>query len=340
MWHHYKAEQDAHGQRLDKWLSAQSQLSRTRIQALIRNAHVQAGGDLVTDPASKICAGTLYSVTALPPTPVTPYAQPIPLDIVYEDAALLVINKSAGMTVHPATSSQTGTLVHALLHHCQDTLSSIGGILRPGIVHRIDKNTSGLMVVAKNNPVHQHLAQQFARHSLTRSYLCFTRQSPPESQGRIESRLTRAPQDRTKQAVVKGTFGNINAHTQGRHAITYYQRTHTYGQRPGMAIGTPIASRTECRLETGRTHQIRVHMAHLGCPLFGDPLYGRHTKVPLPRHTPETARSIIHAFDRQALHAARLGFTHPQTRQTLCFEATLPPDMQALQTALEQLDHI
>lgn len=331
-------ETDA-GQRLDKWLSSWTGLSRSRTRALIEGESVRADGDLVTNPSAKVKAGQEYGVFVPPPVDDTPIPEDIPLDILFEDDHLIVVNKPAGMTVHPAPGSRSGTLVHALLFHAKDSLSGIGGVLRPGIVHRIDKDTSGILVVAKSDKAHQRLSKQFAKHSVERVYICFTRSAPKPREGRIESRLARSTHDRKKQSVVRGTHGDMEASEHGRHAVTNYTFIKGYGQAPNAAVGSPQVSRVECRLETGRTHQIRVHMAHIGCSLLGDPLYGKQRAFKSATNPGELAvKDALSTFKRQALHAAVLGFIHPVTKEEMRFEAPLPPEMQALETALEILN--
>ena len=331
-------ETDA-GQRLDKWLASWTGLSRSRTRALIEGESVRADGDLVTNPSSKVKPGLEYGVFVPPPVDDTPVPENIPLDILYEDGHLIVVNKPAGMTVHPAPGSRSGTLVHALLYHAKDSLSGIGGVLRPGIVHRIDKDTSGILVVAKSDTAHQRLSKQFAKHTVERVYVCFTRGAPKPREGQIISRLARSPNDRKKQAVVRGTVNDIEASEHGRHAITNYKFIKGYGQSPNAAVGSPQVSRVECRLETGRTHQIRVHMGHIGCTLLGDPLYGKQRAFMTATNPGEIAvRDALSTFKRQALHAAVLGFIHPVTKEAMRFECPLPPEMVALETALEQLN--
>ena len=327
------------GQRLDKWIAAWSGLSRARLSTLIAEGEVRVDGDVVTKPTQKIREGIEYAVHVPPPIDDRPKPENIPLDIVFEDDQLIVVNKPAGMTVHPAPGSRSGTLVHALLHHCKDTLSGIGGVMRPGIVHRIDKDTSGLLVVAKTDRAHQYLSRQFAKHTVERVYICLARSAPKPRSGRIESRIARSPHDRKKQAVVRGTYKDMMSSEVGRHAITNYTFIKGYGQMPNAAIGSPRVSRLECRLETGRTHQIRVHLAHLGCPLLGDPLYGKQRAFNTTKSDEEIAvRDAIAAFKRQALHAASLGFKHPISKDFIRFETPLPKDMAALETTLERLN--
>lgn len=333
------APEDA-GQRLDKWLASWADLSRSRTRALIESEAVRGNGDLLTNPSAKVKEGVEYAIFVPPPVDDTPVPEDIPLDILFEDDHLIVVNKPAGMTVHPAPGSRSGTLVHALLFHARDSLSGIGGVLRPGIVHRIDKDTSGILVVAKSDTAHQRLSKQFAKHTVERVYSCFVRSAPKPREGRIESRLARSPHDRKKQAVVRGTYGDMEASEHGRHAVTNYKFIKGFGQAPNAAVGTPQVSHVECRLETGRTHQIRVHMGHIGCPLLGDPLYGKQRAFKTATNPGEIAvRDALAAFKRQALHATVLGFTHPISKERLRFECPLPADMLALQAALEQLEN-
>ncbi len=334
-----EATREDDGQRLDKWLTSWNDLSRSRTRALIESESVRGNGDLITNPSAKVKAGIEYAVFVPPPVDDTPVPEDIPLDILFEDAHLIVVNKPAGMTVHPAPGSRSGTLVHALLHHAKDSLSGIGGVLRPGIVHRIDKDTSGILVVAKSDTAHQRLSKQFAKHTVERVYICFTRSSPKPREGRVESRLARSPHDRKKQSIVRGTFGDMEASEHGRHAITNYKFIKGYGQTPNAAVGMPQVSRLECRLETGRTHQIRVHMGHIGCPLLGDPLYGKQRAFKNATNPGEVAvAEALSKFKRQALHAAVLGFIHPITKEEMRFEAPLPEDMRLLEGALLKLN--
>ena len=331
-------ETDA-GMRLDKWLASWTDLSRSRIKALLENESVRADGDLISNPSAKVQINVEYAVHMPPPVEDTPQAEDIPLDIRYEDEHLLVVNKPAGMTVHPAPGSTSGTLVNALLFHAKNSLSGIGGVLRPGIVHRIDKDTSGLLVVAKSDKAHSYLSKQFAKHSIHRIYRCFARGYPNPRDGRIESRLARSPHNRKKQAIVRGTFGDMEASEHGRHAITHYRFVEGFGQNPIAAIGTPLISHLECQLETGRTHQIRVHMAHIGCPLLGDPLYGKQRAFNTSKDPAMIAvNTAIAAFKRQALHAAELGFVHPISKEYMEFKAEFPTEMQAVEEALRGLN--
>ncbi|WP_373696386.1 RluA family pseudouridine synthase [Hyphobacterium marinum] len=321
---------DTPGLRLDRFLADEiAELSRSRIKALIEAGHLTLDGAVLTDPSAKTVAGGRYELTIPDPEPATPTPEDIPLDVLFEDEHLIVIDKKAGMAVHPAAGNWTGTLVHALLHHCAGSLSGIGGVERPGIVHRIDKDTSGILVVAKSDSAHQGLAAQFADHSASRRYVAFVRGAPDPRSGRIETRLARSSGDRKKMAVVRDPDSKT-----GKHAVTNYLTLATYGRDPGGALGSAMAAKVECRLETGRTHQIRVHMAHIGCPLLGDPVYGRGRAQKL--HQIDDGRDF-RDFRRQALHAAALGFVHPVTGEALSFETPLPKDMQRLEGFLETL---
>ncbi|EDM69775.1 NAD(P) transhydrogenase subunit alpha [Roseobacter sp. AzwK-3b] len=323
--------------RLDKALSRDvpedAALSRTRLARLIAEGAVSVNGTPVTDPKSRISEGDSIAITVPQAQDTHIAAESIPLDIVFEDDDLIVIDKPAGMVVHPAPGSPGGTLVNALLHHCGDTLSGVGGMKRPGIVHRIDKDTSGLLVVAKSDRAHHGLAAQFEDHSVERYYRAVVYGVPdaadPRLRGlrgvsfetgniiKITSGLARHRTDRQKQAV---TFEG------GRHAVTRARVVDTFGQ-------PPVAALMECWLETGRTHQIRVHMAHAGHGLVGDPVYGGRRKLPL-RALSEAGLKAARDFPRQALHAAVLGFVHPVSGEALEFEAPLPDDMTALIDAL------
>ena len=293
--------------RLDKALANTTDLSRERIKTLIAQGHVEIDGKPATSPSAKVEAGTAYRITLPAPEPLETEAQAIPLDIVFEDAHLIVVNKPAGMVVHPAAGNREGTLVNALLHHCRGQLSGINGVERPGIVHRIDKDTSGLLVVAKSDAAHEGLARQFAEHSITRRYLAVCAGRPNPRDGTVEGRIGRSDRDRKQMAVLPPGA------TRGKHAITHYRTLETLAH----------AALIECRLETGRTHQIRVHCQSIGHPLLGDPVYGR-----TPKALKATLASL--GFARQALHAARLGFSHPISGESLDFCAELPEDMREL----------
>ena len=265
-WETRIAEEADSGERLDKWLSSWTELSRSRIRGLVETGNVRAGGDIIGKVTTKVRADIEYAVRVPPPVDDTPQPEDIPLDILFEDDHLIVLNKSSGMTVHPAPGSRSATLVNALLFHCADSLSGIGGVMRPGIVHRLDKDTSGVMVAAKTDKAHQGLSKQFAKHSIDRIYTCLVRGAPKPRSGRVTSRLARSPHDRKKQAVVRGTLNDIEASDVGRHAVTHYRFVKGYGRAQHSSIGTPKISQIDCQLETGRTHQIRVHLPILAAP--------------------------------------------------------------------------
>jgi 23S rRNA pseudouridine1911/1915/1917 synthase len=300
----------ADGWRLDRALAdAVPTLSRERLKALISSGKVVGeDGTAIRDPAKKAVGGQTLSVSVPAPAPAHNEPQDIALDIVFEDDHLLIVDKPAGLVVHPAAGNPDGTLVNALLHHCAGRLSGIGGVARPGIVHRIDKDTSGLMVVAKTDRAHEGLAKQFAVHSIDRRYKAIVAGRPNPPSGSIDAPLARSPANRKKVAIVQS----------GKRAVTHYR----------MLQPLREAALVECRLETGRTHQVRVHMTSIGNPLLGDPVYGR-TK-PAHRQLLETLR-----FRRQALHAAHLGFIHPVKSNALSFDSELPADMQELFTSLD-----
>ncbi len=323
-----------HGVRLDVFLSAQFEtLSRSRAQALIRETGCVVGTETISDPKQKVRSGKTYELAIPAPIAAIPKPEKIPLEILFEDQHLLLVNKPAGMAVHPAPGSPDGTLVNALLHHCKDSLPGIGGVERPGIVHRIDKHTTGVMVVAKTDAAHQGLAKMFAAHDMERSYLALTRSAPRPLSGKVDAALARSLHDRKKIAVVDETETR-----DGRHAVTHYTSLATYGQISKVEQ-RPSAALVECRLETGRTHQIRVHMSHIGTPLIGDPVYGRHKGVKAMGSGAayDTAMDTIRALDRQALHAASLSFVHPITGENVFAEAPLPPDMAGVVAALKTL---
>jgi 23S rRNA pseudouridine1911/1915/1917 synthase len=295
----------ANGWRLDRALAdAVPTLSRERLKALIASGAVTGPEGLARDPAKKAAAGALFSVAVPDPAPAHNEAQEIPLTIAFEDEHLIVIDKPAGLVVHPAAGNLDGTLVNALLHHCRGSLSGIGGVARPGIVHRIDKDTSGLMIAAKTDRAHIGLAAQFKAHSIDRRYKAIVAGRPKVSQGTIDANLARSPLNRKKIAVVRSG--------QGRHAVTHWRALRQLRD----------AALVECRLETGRTHQVRVHMASIGHPLLGDPVYGS------ARAHRELLATL--GFRRQALHAAHLGFIHPVKSHALAFESEIPADMQEL----------
>jgi 23S rRNA pseudouridine1911/1915/1917 synthase len=279
--------------------------SRERLKNLVQGGRLSGPAGVIWDPATKMKGGEALTLDVPEARPSDTVAQDIPLTIVHEDDHLLVVDKPAGLVVHPAAGNYDGTMVNALLHHCAGRLSGIGGVARPGIVHRIDKDTSGLLVVAKTDKAHEGLAAQFARHDVDRRYTAVVGGVPVPPAGRIEGALARSTANRQKMAIVKDG--------RGKHAITHFRTVATFDG----------AAQVECRLETGRTHQIRVHMASIGHALLGDAVYGRTPGklVPLLKDL---------AFERQALHAATLGFVHPVTQEKLCFESPLPADMVAL----------
>lgn len=286
------------GQRLDKALTARlTEFSRSRLQQLIDQGCVRLGEATITDAGRKVKQGEAYSLTVPDAAPSELVASDIPLTIIYEDADLLVIDKPPGLTVHPAPGHAQDTLVNALLSHCGGSLSGIGGVQRPGIVHRIDKDTSGLLVVAKNDAAHQHLSAQLSTRTLSREYYCIVKGMPVPPVGTIIANIARSTTNRKKMAVVRAA---------GREAITHYK----------LLKNLNGAAFLHCQLETGRTHQIRVHLAHIGNPIIGDPVYGRKLK------------GID--FPRQALHAAKLKLIHPKTQKAMEFESPLPSDMQEL----------
>ena len=307
---------EAAGERLDKALAAAApELSRARLQALMAAGAVSFEGVATTDASARARAGE-YRVLVPPPEPAEPEPQDIPLTILYEDAHLIVVDKPAGMAAHPAPGTADRTLVNALLFHCGGSLSGIGGVARPGIVHRLDKDTSGVMVAAKTDAAHKGLSALFERHDIERVYLALTRGAPTPRRGTVESRLGRSPHDRKKMAVLK---------SGGREAITHYATERVYG--PELK---PVAGRVACRLETGRTHQIRVHLASKGAPCLGDATYGSGPPAPAVREAMAAA-----GLARQALHAAVLGFVHPITGERLRFETAPPADMAKLESELE-----
>lgn len=329
------AAEDA-GVRLDKWLSDRiDALTRTRIKALIEDGAVEKDGAIFTDASWKLRTGETLRLTAPPLAEPQPEGEEIELDIVHEDADLIVVNKPAGLVVHPATGNWSGTLVNGLIHHCGDSLSGIGGVARPGIVHRIDKDTSGLLVAAKNDIAHQGLSKLFSGHDIERVYEAIAIGAPRPGVGTIDAALARAPHDRKRMAVVDEW-----EHDNARRAVTHYKLIESYGRNRAKLKGDALASLVECRLETGRTHQIRVHLSHIGHPLIGDQVYGRGPGLgglkPGEAVT-DHAIDVIHSFRRQALHAKVLGFVHPITNEDLRFERDAPADFQGLLTSLRAL---
>ncbi|WP_421724703.1 RluA family pseudouridine synthase [Bauldia sp.] len=316
------------GRRLDVFVAgAIAPLSRSRAKALIVGGAVSVDDTVVTEPKRTVHADERVMVTVPPPEPAEPAGEPIPLDVIYEDGDLIVIDKPAGLVVHPAAGHASGTLVNALIHHCGDSLSGIGGVQRPGIVHRLDKDTSGLMVVAKTDRAHAGLAEQFADHGRTgpleRTYQALVWGVPDRRQATIDVPIGRATHNREKMEVKR---------SGGRRAITHTRLLDAFPK----SGGAPAASLIACRLETGRTHQIRVHLASTGHPVIGDPVYGSGF-ASKARTLPEPAQSIVSAFPRQALHASLLGFAHPVTGQPIRFESPPPDDMRRLIDALNAL---
>ena len=308
---HVTLTEGAAGLRLDRALAeALPNLSRERLKTLIKGGRVaDASGSILWDPATKAAAPAALEIRVPAAAPAHNVAQDLDLVIAYEDEHLIVVDKPAGMVVHPAAGNLDGTLVNALLHHCAGQLSGIGGVARPGIVHRIDKDTSGLIVAAKHDKAHEGLAKQFAAHSIDRRYLALATGRPMPASGTVDAALGRSPTNRKKMAVV--------AAGRGKRAVTHYRTVEALNG----------ATLVECRLETGRTHQVRVHMAHIGHPLVGDPVYGRARK---PLSDVLKARN----FTRQALHAAHLGFIHPVTGNKVALDSEIPADMRELMDEL------
>ncbi len=319
------AEHDAAGERLDRWMALTwPQFSRSRCKALVEDGRLTLDGAPLADPSAKVRAGGAYVLRVPAPVPATPRAEALPLTVLFEDPHLIVVDKKPGMAVHPAAGHWTGTLVHALLHHCAGTLSGVGGVERPGIVHRLDKDTSGVMVAAKSDAAHRGLSALFAAHDIERSYLAATRGAPSPRAGRVDTLLGRSEKDRKKQAVLP------DGAARGKRAITDYETLDVYGQEPKQAVGAPRAALVRCALHTGRTHQIRVHLAHRGAPILGDPLYGKGGRALARDEDASESGRVLREFRRQALHAAVLGFVHPITGEALRFETEPPKDMGRL----------
>ncbi len=306
------------GQRLDKYIANDfPDFSRVQAQRLIEEACVFIQDVPITDKNYKIRIGEIYQIHLPALREATPLAENIPLDILYEDSDIIVVNKPAGMTVHPAAGISSGTLVNALLYHCHGSLSGIGGVVRPGIVHRIDRNTSGVLVVAKNDVAHHFLAEQFSSHSIERTYYAVVYGIPSPFSGTISGNIARSSYDRKKMAIVP---------SGGKNAVTHYAVVEQYKS---------AASLVECHLETGRTHQIRVHLSSIGCHLIGDDVYTQTKKTSI--HVPLKMKLYINSFPRQALHAYSLGFIHPKTRQYISFSSDFPEDMKELINTLRQI---
>ena len=312
-----KADANCDNDRVDRFLANafrddQKPLSRSRVKALILDHQLSENGRTLSDPSATVKSGATYILTLPPPVDAMPMGENLPLDILFEDDHIIAINKPVGLVVHPAPGSLSGTLVNALISHCGESLTGIGGVLRPGIVHRLDKDTSGVMIAAKTAVAHTNLTSMFAAHDLDRRYQALVWGTKIDRNGTVEAPLGRSNIDRKKQAVT----------SKGRLAITHWQTLRSF---------PPFATLIECRLETGRTHQIRVHMAHIGRSIIGDPLYGRAPRAgQMPDVTARECLTQLRSFGRQALHAAHLSFAHPVTGEALCFTSQLPEDMQTL----------
>ena len=320
--HTVLAADDTPADRIDRFLKVHlatpsRPLSRTRIKALILAGKLSEDGRTLTDPSASVKPGSHYMLILPPPINAVPKAENIALEILFEDEHLLVLNKPAGLVVHPAPGSLTGTLVNALIAHCGKSLTGIGGVIRPGIVHRLDKDTSGTMIVAKTDVAHLRLVEMFAAHDLDRRYQALVWGTSIQNGGIIDQPIGRASFDRKRQAIT----------TKGKNAITFWQVLRQF---------PPFGSHIECKLETGRTHQIRVHLAHIGHGLIGDPLYGRAPRATqMPDKLARNGLLQMRKFNRQALHAAYLGFSHPITGENLSFETPLPADMVSLLALIE-----
>ena len=312
-----EADTDCSNDRVDRFLANafrddQEPLSRSRIKALILDRQLSENGSTLTDPSAPVKSGATYTLTLPPPIDAAPKGEDLPLDVLFEDDHIIVIDKPVGLVVHPAPGALNGTLVNALIARCGESLTGIGGVQRPGIVHRLDKDTSGVMVAAKTALAHANLTTMFAAHDLDRRYKALVWGIRIDQQGSVDAPLGRSNFDRKKQIVT----------SKGRHAITHWCKLRSF---------PPFATLLECQLETGRTHQIRAHMAHIGWSIIGDPLYGRPPRLgQMPDVTARTCLSQLRSFKRQALHAAYLGFAHPVTGEALGFTSQLPDDMQAL----------
>lgn len=316
------AADDTPADRIDRFLATHfgtpsQPLSRSRIKALILAHQLSEDDRILTDPSAPVKPGSYYVLKLPPPIDAIPKAEDIALDILFEDQHLIVLNKPAGLVVHPAPGSLTGTLVNALIAHCGPSLTGIGGVMRPGIVHRLDKDTSGTMVVAKTDAAHHGLTELFAAHDLDRRYQALVWGTSVERDGVIDQPIGRSSYDRKRQAIT----------TKGRNAVTHWKLLRQF---------PPFGSHIECRLETGRTHQIRVHMAHIGHGVIGDPLYGRAQRAgQMPDSLARTGLSQMRAFGRQALHASSLSFVHPITQEVISFETPLPEDIRSLLDLIE-----
>lgn len=308
---------DYKGWRIDKFLTLSfPEMSRSQLQRLIKEGNVSCDENIIVDNSFKVHEGDIYQVFVPPAVDAEPMPENIPLDIVFEDDDLIVVNKPVGMTVHPAPGATHGTLVNALLFYCGNRLSGIGGVKRPGIVHRIDKDTSGLLVVAKNDMAHRFLSEQFFEHSIERTYYALVYGVPNPLNGKIEGNIGRSPYDRKKMAIVSG----------GKKAVTHYQTVEVFKNSAALI---------KCNLETGRTHQIRVHMSSIGCNLIGDKIYEKAKKNQI-KGFDEDCKKFINSFPRQALHAATLGFIHPRTKTMVHFSAPFPTDFDELYHLLQK----
>jgi 23S rRNA pseudouridine1911/1915/1917 synthase len=324
-----EADESHKDQRLDRFLSERlPELSRTRLQALIREGRVTLGAKTIEDVKYPVKPGDIFDIEVPAPAPAVPQAQDLPLTILHEDDVIIVIDKPAGLVVHPGAGNPDSTLVNALIAHCGASLSGIGGVARPGIVHRLDKDTTGVMVVAKNDAAHRSLSEQFADHGregkLERTYLALVWGVPPRRSGTISAPVGRHPTSRVKMAIVPEAKG-------GREAVTHYRVLEAFGDGD-----TPVASLLECRLETGRTHQVRVHLSSIGTPLIGDPLYAQGFKSKI-RSLPPEMQGMFASFTRQALHASSLSFLHPVSDTLLKFNSTPPRDFASLLQTLKEL---
>jgi 23S rRNA pseudouridine1911/1915/1917 synthase len=326
------AKDEMVGCRLDFFLSCEiKDMSRSRLKSLIVDGYLSMHDIPLRRPAHKVSLGEQYRLIIPEVIPALPQGQEIPLNIIYEDEEIIVIDKPAGLVVHPAPGNPDNTLVNAFIAHCGNSLTGIGGVRRPGIVHRLDKDTSGVMVAAKSALAHSSLSMQFAERTVDRAYRALAFGCIKSSSGNIETMIGRSPRNRKKMAVV-----NRN----GKLAITHYEMERLIGP-----VNTPLASLLICRLSTGRTHQIRVHLTHMGHPIIGDPVYGRAHKKNSKKHknnkyrlVSEEARRLMSSFSRQALHAYYLGFEHPKTKKRLFFETILPSDMKSLINNLDLIE--
>ncbi|MEL6212571.1 MAG: RluA family pseudouridine synthase [Pseudomonadota bacterium] len=338
----FEIDEESAGARLDKWLSEQiATLTRTRLKALIEDGALRRDDAVFIDPSWRMRRGERYALVVPEVAAPTPKPEDIPLDVAFEDDDVIVVNKPAGMVVHPAAGNWTGTLVNALLHHCADSLSGIGGVARPGIVHRLDKDTSGLLVAAKNDAAHQALTRAFAAHDVERVYEAVIVGAPRPGFGTIDAAIGRAPGDRKKFAVVKPAGkGVIEERADARRAVTHFKIVEAFGRARAKLKGDAVASLVECRLETGRTHQIRVHLSSIGHPLLGDPVYGASPGLAGVRpgdDAADEAIAVAKGFKRQALHAGVLGFAHPRTGEQHRFDRPAPADLEKLKAALAAL---